>query len=448
MQELNLAYRYGLIFWKTACLSVNSGLFGDKNGNTNYGAVAKAVGDMKESVLNPDINKSAMGFTPLIEENKILFGLKPISGLGKDALNVIFNKRPFSSLKDFIDRAVNGEDLKQYSNEQIEAMTEDELAKFKTMTDKKAIILIKAGCFDDLTKMTRREQMIAFVNYYKQGKDKLTMVQLPHVLHFVPEKYSVLVNLYKFRNAVFGRGAKGMTPQLEAYFKEHYMKLVKYEFVKGQLSLDKKEFDKYYNKQMEPIKEWLKTPEVVNEYNKKMKQEYWKDNCMGTKESWEMDTVSYYSDKHELDYAPLDKYFNISKFDEIVPDHIIEWKHRGKFSYPIFQLSIIAGTVVDKDANKHIIYLSTQDGVVTVKYNKGTFMHYDKTVVDMSSGEKVVLDNSWFKRGTKLVIVGRRREGEFVPKVYKDTPYAHTTMKILDFNSEEINIQSEKRRVN
>lgn len=446
MQEMNQAFKYGAIYWKTACLSVNSGLFGDKEGNTNYGAVSKAVSDMKDTVLVPDINKSDLGFTPLVNENKILYGLKPIAGLGKDALKVVMAKRPFASFEDFVSRAVFGEDIDIYPPETIEVMKQEDNIMLKTITDKKAIILIKAGCFDNLTGMSRRDLMIKFVNLYKKSKDKLTMVQLPHVLSNVPAELSKYVEIYNFRQQLFGRNAKGMTKEMEEYFKRNLMNEVKYTFDNGKLTLDKKEFDKYYNKVVEPLKEWLKSEEAVSAYNKKVKQDYWKENCMGTVEQWEMETISYYSDKHELDYAPLQNYFNISNFNEIEPDHIIEWKTRGQYRYPIFQLSLIAGTVVDKDENKHIVYLSTQHGVVTVKYQKGSFMHYNKTEVDVSSGQKVTLDQSWFKRGTKLVVVGRRRGNEFVPKVYKDTPYKHTTMKIAGFNDTEVFMQLEKIR--
>ena len=65
MIEMNICYRFGHIFWKTACLTVNSGLIGESSGGVAYGEIAKAVGDMKGVVYSPSINRSNLGFTPL-----------------------------------------------------------------------------------------------------------------------------------------------------------------------------------------------------------------------------------------------------------------------------------------------------------------------------------------------------------------------------------------------
>jgi DNA polymerase-3 subunit alpha len=421
MQELNLATKYGVIFWKTACLSVNSGLFGEKEGSTNYGAVAKAVGDMKGVVLNPDINRSKLGFTPLEDEGHILFGLKPISGLGKDAVAAIMELRPFSSFDDFMDRAVlNG-----------------------PITEKKAIILIKAGCFDKLYQ-DRRQLMIEFVNKVVVPKEKLTMTNLPHIIQHAPEELKTEVELYYFRNSIFGRNKKPMNKEIEAYFIKHFTDKVQYTFNEGKLVIDEKSFDKVYKKMIEPLRLWVISSEAADLFNKKKKREFWLDNCTGTIEQWEMETVVFYSDKHELDYVPLNNYFNISKFSEIRPDVITGYRKWGKANFPIFELSLIAGTVVDKNKDKHLVYISTQDGVVAVKYSKGSFLHYDKKIVRVNGKDKEVLDPSWFARGTRLVIVGRRRGDEFIPKVYKDTPYNHTTMKISSYNKNDVQIQLEK----
>lgn len=444
MQELNLAARYPTIYWKTACLTVNSGLIGEIEGNTNYGAVAKAIGDMSGTVLNPDINRSGKGFTPLEEEGKILFGLKPIVGLGKDALNVVLEKRPFTSLEDFVKRAVIGEpDI-------VDPETKKVLYRDNTMSDKKGAILIKAGCFDNLhIGKSRRDLMIDYVDLITPKKDKLTMVNLPHIINFVPKKFIIELRVYTLREQLFGRKKVPMTKELEKDFydftKAFPLGKIEYEFKNGSLVVDKKSFDKVYQKAIDPLKEWLKTKEAADIFNKVKMREFWQDNCMGTVEKWEMESVSFYSQRHELDYIPLHKYFDIVNFDDIIPNNIVEWKHWGKRRFPRYELNIIAGTVVDKDKNKHIVYLLTQYGVVTVKYHKGAFLHYDKKIVDVSSGKKTVLDQSWFTRGEKLVIIGYRRGEEFVPKVYKETAYKHTTMRIESYDRENVVLQMERR---
>jgi DNA polymerase-3 subunit alpha len=443
MQELNLT-RYGIMYWKTACLTVNSGLIGEREGNTNYGAVAKAVGDMKGTVLNPDINRSKMGFTPLEDEGKILFGLKPISGLGKDAVAVIMDKRPFDSLEDFVTRAVIGKP----------DVLDDEgnlVWRDNTMSDKKGVVVIKAGCFDSLyPDISRRDLMVKYVTLVTPKKEKLTMTQAPHILHVIgpndPPQLLEQVELYKFRQAWFGRNAN-ITKELEQVFIKNYSKEFPYTFEQGKLVLDKKEFDKIYKKKISLLQAFVTSPAAANAFNKKKMQEFWIDNCLGIIEQWEMETVVFYSDKHELDYVPLDKYFDIVDFNDLQPDNIVEWKQWGKKRFPRYELGIIAGTVVDKDKDKHIVYLSTQFGVIPVKYHKGAFLHYDKKIVDVRGTEKVVLDESWFKRGSRLVIVGYRRGDEFVPKVYKDTAYEHTTMKIVSYNRENVNLQMNKKMV-
>lgn len=443
MQELNLSFKYGVIYWKTACLTVNAGLIGDIEGNTNYGAVAKAVGDMQSTVLNPDINRSKNGFTPLEDEDKILFGLKPISGLGKDAVKIIMEKRPFASFEDFVQRAVIGKPEVKDDEGNI-------VWKDNTMSVKKGITVIKSGCFDQLDTRSRRDLMVEYVNLVTPKKEKLTMAMAGHVIHVIgpndPQELHEQIELYNFRQQWFSKKGK-ITKELEQTFIKKYSKKVPYTFEEGKVILDKKEFDKYYKSNIGLLQAFVTSSTAADIYNKKKMREFWIDNCLGTKEEWEMETVVFYSDKHELDYIPLENYFDINNFHELEPSNIIEWKTWGKRRFPRYELGIIAGTVVDKDKDKKIVYMSTQYGVVPIKYHKGAFLHYDKKVVDVRGEKKIVLDPSWFTRGTKLVIVGYRRDDEFVPKVYKDTAYEHTTMKIVKFDKNNVNLQMQKIRI-
>ena len=98
---------------------------------------------------------------------------------------------------------------------------------------------------------------------------------------------------------------------------------------------------------------------------------------------------------------------------------------------------MIAGTVLDKNKDKHIITLLTEYGVVTVKFYAGAFSHYNKveSYID-EEGNKVTLEKSWFERGNKLLICGYRRESQFRPKKYKNSIYQHTVMKIKDITED------------
>src|SRR5699024_11086539 len=81
MVEMNIAYRFGAVYWKTACLSVNSGIYGDVFTGADYAKVSRAIGQMPGVVVNPDINRSDYGFLPDSESGRILFGLYPIVGI-------------------------------------------------------------------------------------------------------------------------------------------------------------------------------------------------------------------------------------------------------------------------------------------------------------------------------------------------------------------------------
>src|SRR5690606_31687241 len=118
------------------------------------------------------------------------FGLKPISGLGKDGLKVIMAKRPFASFEDFVERAVIGQPDK------IDPETKEVLWRDPTLSDKKAITLIKAGCFDKLDDRPRRKLMADFVQMIVPKKDKLTMANLPHIIDSVPSHLLEEVNVY------------------------------------------------------------------------------------------------------------------------------------------------------------------------------------------------------------------------------------------------------------
>lgn len=420
--EMNICYKYGSIFWKTACLSVNAGLIGDAEKNTNYGAIAKATGDMKGDVLPPDINLSNMGFTPLENEGKILFGLKPIAGLGTDAIEVVIANRPYEDFGHFYQKIIEP----------------------GLISEAKVVSLIKAGCFDKMY-TDRRELMIAFIKLITPKKEKLTMAQLPAIIHLVDqEKFKDELELYQFRQLVFGRNKIAMNADLEKYFVTRLNDVVDYDFKDGKLEIDKKSFEKFYDKAIIPLKGWVTSPEAAAEFNRVKMQEFWKKHCLGTIESWEMETVLFYSDKHELDYMPINNYFSLANFSQLSPEPVItgykKWRNR---SIPQYRIDVIAGTVVDKDKTKSLIYVLTQNGVVTVRYSKQAFAKYDKKIIQINGEEKQVLDPSWFDRGTKIICVGYRRGEEFVTNS-KGTIYKHSTMRVNGYDHERLYLTMEK----
>ena len=122
-----------------------------------------------------------------------------------------------------------------------------------------------------------------------------------------------------------------------------------------------------------------------------------------------------------------------------------EWK-----KMPKYQITRIAGTVINSDNNHHTIHLLTQYGCVPIKFNKGAYSYYNKRISEPNEkGVKKVLEESWFKRGTKLIITGIRLEQNFKPMRYNDTIYQHTCNKILEvYNDGDLLIASERVRTN
>ena len=425
MQEMNAAYRYGIIWWKTACLSVNAGVVGEENGTTDYGAIAKAVGEMKGLIANPDINMSKLEFTPLEKENKIMFGLKPISGLGNNAIEAIMEHRPFHSLNDFVERMV----------------------KTKLVSEAKAVTLVKAGAFDVICKIDkpkqRRAVMVELINMLVEERTKLTMVQLPKVAHVVTAELQSELKWYEMKNKLFGRNKVPMTNELEKELIS-YLKEIKYTFENGMLVVDQKEFEKVYKKKVDGLKAWMNTEAPIKEFNRMTKQEFWKKYCSGTVEQWEMETLVFYSNHHELDYYPLEQFFQVADYTKLSDDpEVIKYNNWKGRQWPVYQTHTITGVVVDKNKVKGLISVLTQYGVVTVRYNKGAFINYDKKEVTVNGKEKIVHDESWFNRGTKLILSGFRRGEEFVLKAPKGQ---HTTIKLNGYDGKEFDLQFEKRR--
>lgn len=454
MIEMNICYRYGSVYWKTACLSVNAGLIGESTGGVNYGAIAKAIGDMKDSVLPPDINLSNMGFTPLEEENKILFGLKPIAGLGVDSINTVIEYRPYSNFEDFLDKMnMTPERIKEYENfiksmktmdlkiEIAEAHLERMRPKLSTS---KVVTLIKSGAFDKFNS-NRRQLMVEYVRAITPKREKLTMVQFPVIAHLIDkEKYKKELDAYEFRHLIQGRNKVKMNKDIERRFIAKYSDDVEYDFEDGQLVINEKSWNKYYGKAIERLKDWVIAPEAAQQFNKIKMQEFWASNCSGSAESWEMETTLFYSDRHELDYMPISNHFTLANFNELSMEPVITGykSYRGR-EIPRLQIDIIAGTVVEKVKGKSLVFVLTPQGVVTVRYNKGSFAHYDKKVVRVNGEVKQVLDPSWFERGTKLVLVGFRRGEEFVLRT-TGSQHNHTTYKINGYDNEQLYLQKEK----
>ncbi len=371
MIEMNIAHRYGVEYWKTACLSVNSGMEGDLEKGTDFAEVSRAVNDMKETVSLPDINKSQMKF--ITRDGKTLFSLKAISGLDTNTLAAIIDNRPFNSLQDFYERMV----------------------ETKLTSAKKAIVLVKSGAFDNLEGVDRRTIMMNLVKLIVPPKDKITMVQLPYVEHIVPAEFSNVLKMHNFRNKIEGRNKVEMNKDLEKEFVNNYSNDVEYDFNNGQLEIDLKSWKKYYNKEIKVLKEEIKKPEYAEEFTRQKRKEFWVNECIGSIPEWEIETVMFNKNDFVLDTQAISRVYPISNFDGLQNEPIAHTNEKGFNSY---DTSFIAGVVIGKVNLKRIVYLLTEhSGVVPVKMTKNNFTKYQ---------EKLENDLPWFEKGNAIVVQG------------------------------------------
>lgn len=93
-----LKHHYPVAFM-TACLNADSGDV------SRIGILINECYKVGIDVLPPQINKSRKDFTAVTNENQILFGLQAIKGLGDSVVSKIIENKPYSGLKDFIERS-------------------------------------------------------------------------------------------------------------------------------------------------------------------------------------------------------------------------------------------------------------------------------------------------------------------------------------------------------
>lgn len=435
LQELNLYHFYGHVYWNTACLSVASGMSGEeddedsKNSTTNYGKIAKAIAVMKKRGVNielPDINIADEEFKPMFETQQIIFGLKGISNIGDDIARTIIQNQPYKDIYDFVERV--------------------------NPTNIQMINLIKAGSFDSLSIGKDRESIIKDYLKYKYTKENEIKTSLTYQnfnkilsMKFLPQKYSFQASLYKFKSYamsdIFKQDGKPKRYRLDEVGKEYFEsnlidKLtqdVSYFKVDDTYEIIFSKFDKFYKEQMQDVDNWMKDSNTVEDYNNTLMEEYIQDvygkYCNGNKSKWEMDSLSFYYTSNEFDIVDK-KAYNIIDFNDLKEEPEFEeyYSYKMNKTFKRYQINKIAGTVLDVDKMKHIVYLLTTDNdVVSVKFYDGQFVFYNKGIKDKDENNKTTYsESSWFKRGNKLIIAGFRSGNYFFPRKYQNTIYRHT----------------------
>lgn len=405
LQELNLYNHYPSIYWNTGCLIVNSG--DEEGSSTDYSKIAVAIGNVMKNGINlhlTDINKSKLSFSPNAEENYISYGFRSLTGVGYEFIKRVIDNRPYSSLLDFLTR--------------IEPNKAEMLS------------LIKSGAFQKIDNPDRKITMLKYSKYLTTKRKNLSITQIPILVEAnlldIKDKFKEPYRIYEFNRYLKSELKKDENKDylltdraitfLDSIGKENYYEYK--EFDRGMnFILDKKEWDKFYSRSMDPIRDYLKENKIellksIRIYE--MVQMY-EDIGQGTIPKWEMDSMSFYYTEHELSHVNYEDY-GLSNYSNLNKEPQKE-SHGRWFRNKTYS---IIGTIIKKDKTKSSLYVLTPEGeVVLVKMYKDKFSAYDRQISKrLKTGAKQVIEKSWFTRGNKIFLHGFRREDQFVPRTY------------------------------
>ena len=448
LQEMNLARFFPIIFWNTANLIVDSGGIQtveydeegeasivveaepdedadeeeqeeweeenevtegekedkkkEKTKSIDYGKVASAIGRFSTygiKVSPPNINDSSYTFTPVVDKNEILYGLRGITRLSTSIIKDIMDKRPFTSIDDFLNRV--------------------KLNKIQ-MTN-----LIKCGAFDELVGLPREEIMSDYISKIADKKQRLTLQNMQMLINYdlIPDEmiyYGKLFLFNKFLKMDKAEDNYVLNDAAANFIAQHFSA----DYINNGTYIKQSVWDNLYKRAMEPMRVYLKShqDEMLKVLNDTLYNEMANKYAAGSVSHWEMESVSFYSHPHELAESQYlyDDFFTLPEEPEI--DYTFPGKDGNEVR--VYRLRKIIGTVIDKNKMKNTVTLLTPTGVVNVKIYKNQFAMYDKQLSQKGAdGRKHVLEKSWFSRGTLLMIQGIRRENDFIPKKRKDSFY-------------------------
>lgn len=399
----------------------------------------------------PSINQAKFGFSPDEKNNQIIYGLKAINGIGDDVVRTIIDNRPYRSIEDFYDRMIST----------------------KLIKNSQMLQLIKAGAFNEF-ESNREELMEDFTKTFLVNECKsLGMQQFNRLIEldkkylFIPENLKLAIRHVNFKSYVLNEsffyknviidGRKipkvGYHDRLYKlddismpFFLEYYSEDSVEEVSSTYYVISEKKFKKENLKEIEPLKEWLSKPETLKLYNYYMIKDALEEYASGNISRWEMESLSIYATtEHELQNIDEEKYgienyFNMPEEPKVYSYYNKKVRIKVGESYkteykevPKYVITRVAGTVLDKNKDKHFISLLTKYGVVSVKFNKGQFANYNQQISKIQDdGKKKVLEKSWFERGNKLVICGYRQGDIFRAYKYADSVYKHSCMLIKE----------------
>ena len=491
LQEMNLAYKYPIIFWNCACLISDAGgndeeeideevveelkteepyydemeefdededtevsSYDEDDGTngypativvtetgkkkkkvkaTNYGKIASAIGKIISNgvrVTPPNVNTSSFTFSPDPKGNAILYGLSGITRIGQDLIKTIIANRPYSGVNDF-------------------------LKKVK-VSKPQMINLIKSGAFDEFG--DRVEVMKSYITEISEPKKRVTLQNMQMLIDFglIPDKYDMQRRVYNFNkylkkiNKAFSKTLFLLDDISFNFYSQHgdMDLLIPDQRAESGFSIPADKWDTIYQAHMDIIRPFVKknADELLKAINNRLVSDLWDKYCQGSISKWEMDSISCYIHEHELD-MPAEKLDELGLVDyEMLPQVPPVERYvpiKGKM-IPLFVLYRIAGTVLDRDKSKKTISLLTTTGVVTVKIYGGVFQQYDKQISERGAdGHKHVIEKSAFSRGNKIIVTGIRDGDAFVAKVYKSTPWHR--VELIDSIDEDGTVHTRSR---
>ena len=468
LQEMNLAYKFPIVFWNCACLITDSGgaeededeaieevvdifepedfehyeyidapdkkskLKKKRQRSTDYKKIATALGKMIQSgisIVPPDINASGYTFSPDVENNRILFGLSGLLNVGEDVIKATIENRPYSSPRDYV---------------------------VKVKPKKGAMIsLIKAGAFDNM--MDRKLCMAWYLWEVCDKKKNLTLQNIPTLIkhYLLPEDTQERITARRIYE--FNRYLKAVCKFSGLYYKldtraiDFLTELEYDQFIKQEgtdFILEIKTWDKIYNKWMDVFRAWLtdNKDSILRTLNEVIFLEEWQKYAKGTISAWEMEALCFYYHDHELKGLNSGKY-GVSNFFELPEDPEVDRSFvdkRGKI-VNIFKLTKICGTCIAKNKDKGHVTLLTPEGVVTVKFRKEYFAMFDKQISELQpDGAKKVMEKSWFTRGSMIMVQGMRSGDMFISKKYASSG-GHQLYKITSIDKDgDIKLQDQR----
>ena len=425
LQEMNLAYKFPLIYWNTACLITDTGGNEDIEGSNDYGKLADGINKMRDEgvdVALPDINESTYTFKPDEVNNKIIFGLRGILSLGDEIINNIIANRPYKSFEDF---------------------------KSKVKVNKTVMLsLIKAGVFDSLE--DRKSVMTKYIYETADTKKNLNITSIPllmknNLLPMDTDEYKMAYRIYEFNRYLKAKCGNGIVDNRAFNF---LTEIDCEDLVDGNMKLNEKGWQKFYSNAMDIYRDYIinHKEEMLAVINEEAFVNNWSTYAEGSLSAWEMEAICFYYHEHEMAHLNHELY-GISSFKNLPEEPEVDYTYYTKDGKEvnIFKLTKIAGTCISKNKNKGTVKILTVDGVVEVRFRKEYFAMFDKQVsIKGADGKKHVVESSWFNKGEKIMVNGMRQGDQFTAKKYKSTE-GHTLYRILQIEDDgKLVLQSER----